>query len=394
MKKFGVLTKRTFYRRVEEARSKVRKINEKIGYVSPDVEQKAEEQQQCACDTGIISSDSSTSSSSSDSPDSFDSSSDSCNEDWSEKTQFNARAKVRDWALKHNVTNNSLSDILIIFNECGIVLPKDARTILNTPRKIEVFPVPPGHYHHFNLRHILETICLDLGHKCPQALEIFINIDGLPISNSSFGQLWPILGRVAGLNMEPFVIGVYYGHEKPENNNTYLNTFIVETNDLLSNGIDINGNHYAILLKAIICDAPARAFTRGIKGHAGYSSCEKCVVEGEYHYASGHVVLDKMNAKLRTDASFRSREDYGHHTMDSPFEQLPIDMIKQFPLDYQHLICLGVMKRLLQNWLSGKTEYKTKFTPADIANISVQLRQCGKTLPNEYQRAIRDLKSL
>ncbi|KAL0130398.1 hypothetical protein PUN28_002220 [Cardiocondyla obscurior] len=44
---------------------------------------------------------------------------------------------------------------------------------------------------------------------------------------------------------------------------------------------------------------------------------------------------------LRTDATFRNRFDPVHHKMDTPFEKLPIDMIKSFPIsDSLHLLDL------------------------------------------------------
>ena len=32
---------------------------------------------------------------------------------------------------------------------------------------------------------------------------------------------------------------------------------------------------------AIICDTPASAFVKNIKGHSGYSGCDKCTQSGE-----------------------------------------------------------------------------------------------------------------
>lgn len=44
--------------------------------------------------------------------------------------------------------------------------------------------------------------------------------------------------------------------------------------------------------------------------------------------------------------SFRNRTQPGHHQSDSILEELPIDMVKSFPVsDALHLFDLGIMKR-------------------------------------------------
>lgn len=100
-----------------------------------------------------------------------------------------------------------------------------------------------------------------------------------------------------------------------------------------------------------MCDAPARAFITYTKNHTGYFSCPKCTQEEDYIKAM--VFLETHNT-LRTNESFKNRTQPEHHTGDSILEKLPIGMISQIPLDYMHLVCLGVTKRLLQFWRSGK----------------------------------------
>jgi len=60
----------------------------------------------------------------------------------------------------------------------------------------------------------------------------------------------------------------------------------------------------------------------------------------------------KWNNTLRTE-SFRNRGQIEYHTGTSILEQLQIGMLFQIALDYMHLICLSVMKRLLSLWLKN-----------------------------------------
>lgn len=85
------------------------------------------------------------------------------------------------------------------------------------------------------------------------------------------------------------------------------------------------------------------------KQSSGYFSC-KCTQEGEY---INSVVFPNLKFTLRTDESFRIQEQEEHHTGISSLEKLEIDMINQIALDYMHLVCLGIMKRLLLFWVKG-----------------------------------------
>lgn len=66
------------------------------------------------------------------------------------------------------------------------------------------------------------------------------------------------------------------------------------------------------------------------------------------------------NVRLRTNESFVQQTDKNHHTGWSPLLDLNVDMINWFPLDYMHLVLLGVFKRLLGIW-KGSWNKKSNF---------------------------------
>lgn len=105
----------------------------------------------------------------------------------------------------------------------------------------------------------------------------------------------------------------------------------------------------------MLCDVPAKALIKYTTGHTGYFSCSKCETEGIY--------LDRRacfpqinNLTMPSDPDFRSKKQIEHHTGTSILEEIPgLDMIAHFPLDYMHLVCLGIVKKMIVNiWMNGK----------------------------------------
>ena len=64
-------------------------------------------------------------------------------------------------------------------------------------------------------------------------------------------------------------------------------------------------------------------------------------------------------------------------------------MVNAFPLDYLHVVCLGVMKKLLRMWISGDT---SSLMPSIVINkISSKLLLVSSSQPSCFQRKIRPL---
>lgn len=138
---------------------------------------------------------------------------------------------------------------------------------------------------------------------------------------------------------------------------------------------------YHIKLGAVICDAPARVFFKCVKTHTGYDSCERCVQHGKW---CSKIVLPDLSSPLRTDSSFISRTDDEHHVNISPLSELKFGMISWFPLDYMYLICLGVVRRLINFWLNGPSS--CKLPHAIISVISEKLVSLQPYISREFAR--------
>ncbi|CAI6372951.1 unnamed protein product [Macrosiphum euphorbiae] len=304
--------------------------------------------------------------------------------------------QLRAWAIRNKITHVALRELLFIQKQIPELrtLPKDPRTFLQTQRRTILRDINPGKYYHFGLQNgivnILEKVDLL---NIPDVINVGINIDGLPLSDSSLSQVYPILCLVTNvkilLPLNIFCIGIYHGYDKPLDFNQLLEEFVNEAVNMTLNGIYINGKHFNFKISMLLFDAVAKASVLKIKGHSGYSSCTKCTQEGEY---LDHVIFPDIEFIKRTDEDFVNQSDPEHHTGHSILQQIPnLGLVTDVPLDYMHLICLGVVKKLLVNtWCFGRPPHKLQ--SSTVEKISETLLSLVRYIPHEFVRKPRHIK--
>lgn len=109
---------------------------------------------------------------------------------------------------------------------------------------------------------------------------------------------------------------------------------------------------------------PAKAYVLCTKGHNGFNSCSKCKIRGTS--VRGEISTSGKRKKScvyfpgkcssrRTGEEFRN----GHYLGEYQLGETILNEIADFggmskvPIDYMHLVCLGVTKKLLMTWLNG-----------------------------------------
>ena len=137
----------------------------------------------------------------------------------------------------------------------------------------------------------------------------------------------------------------------------------------------------------IVCDAPAKSFVKATKLYSGYFGCDKCSQRGKW--ASRLIYPESGGIELRTNSSFREQAQEEHHRGTSPFCCLPIDMVKQFPIDYMHQVCLGDTKKLLLLWIRGKRE--VRMSAGHVNEISGKLVALKQFIPQSFAPKPRSL---
>lgn len=164
--------------------------------------------------------------------------------------------------------------------------------------------------------------------------------------------------------------------------------FVNELKEIVHTGVVINGINHTIKISGFIMDAPAARSMMYITPFNSYNGCRKCCTYGKH---ISKVVFLELNSPLRTDESFRTRQCPKHHTGTSKLEELPIDMVKNFPNDPMHMVHLGVVKKIIWLLLSRKKGGFLKLPLTSIDNINVMLSKCKTYFPREFQRKSRDI---
>lgn len=213
-------------------------------------------------------------------------------------SELNLNSLLRSWVNVHGIKTRAVNDLLKILKSTGLCLkfmhicyfidphkihliqelicinidlflanpslPKDYRSLLHTPRFIDISAVGNGQMWYNGIEKSLRIVFSKLNEdKC---IALNFNVDGLPIFKSSQKTFWPILASIHKMpEIQPMVIAIWSGPtSKPDDLNAYLSKFVKELNELLENGISVNDYHIHISIRSFLCDTPARAFLKGI----------------------------------------------------------------------------------------------------------------------------------
>lgn len=183
------------------------------------------------------------------------------------KNHSNIGDCLRDWAVVHNQPRSSINEILAIFRKwTELPLPKDSRTLFKTSTTIgqEIQAVPGGEFWYKGIEYKLNSYFQSTVPSTEQ-LGLQLSVDGLPLHKGGPMQLWPILMKVNELTTAPIMmIGMFCGPAKPASLEVFLRPLVEEAKEIHQRGLRIGDKVLQLKIRAIITDAPARAFIKGL----------------------------------------------------------------------------------------------------------------------------------
>lgn len=173
---------------------------------------------------------------------------------------------LKIWAIENKISHLALNQLLKHLKASKINgfenLPTDSRTLLSTPRSVNIEDMGSGLFWYGGIKECLMTAFLNC--DPPSDLRLNFNMDGLPTNNSSNMEFWPILMRVSNsnLNIPTMVVAIYSGIGKPPSCEQYLRSFVTELLELISSELIINNKATKVSVNSFICDTPARAYIK------------------------------------------------------------------------------------------------------------------------------------
>lgn len=302
--------------------------------------------------------------------------------------QYNSNTfseQLIDWAISNKISQVVFSKLLKVLVENGVHnIPKTSKTLLKARESsIQVIAVEPGIYVHYGIEEKLKDLVKILMKKkllVKNKIELSIFIDNLPLKKKSNIGLWTILGSIADQRNTIFTIGAYLGASKPNDSNLFLSSFVNEVKDLYSTGLTVNDEEFSVGVKRVVCDAPAKCFILNIKNFLSYSSCTKCNVTGEY---GRNKVYYPEISDLKVDNDYLNDQLYkGEKT--KLLEIPDFGVVTKIPLDYMHLVCLGVTKKLISIWMQ---EHAHQDSEASL------IARINKTHPNDFKYKAKSIGS-
>jgi len=306
--------------------------------------------------------------------------------------------KLADSCSRTNMNHVQINSILSVLRQhkCLARLPKDARSLLKTPRhRIIPRTVHPGEYIHIGIKsNILNMLSKTADTDIPSTILFDFSTDGANIYKNVQYDIYPIQFRIPNIpDRSPMIAGLYAGKKKPADFVDFFKDFNEELLGIIREGISYKNRKIKLEIRCFIADTPARTDYLNIVGHTGFNSCHKCKIPCERRKTDSSVIFKGENYPPRSDNDFRQLKHPEHQRGKSAVNSLPLGPVSQTPHDYMHLVCLGLMKKIFEALIEGKFQPK-KLLPEVISRISSRLITLAEYCPKEFSRKPRSLDYL
>ncbi|OXU17594.1 hypothetical protein TSAR_016455 [Trichomalopsis sarcophagae] len=302
--------------------------------------------------------------------------------------------KLRTVFAEQNMTHQQIKAVLRVIKShgCFSSMHVDPRTIMKTPAHstLPITDVAGGQYLHLGVeRALVKCLVSTPTNMHPDTLiEIDFSTDEASLDKLSKILMWPIQIRIVNIqDSSPYIVGVFKGMTKPSSALLFLKPFKEEMQELLKNGLHFEEKKFLVRSRCFVADAPARSFCLGHRAHNSRAPCSRCWVRGEC-VRSGVMVYKGRDHEPRTENEYLSMIDTDHHNcMECPLASLGFNVISGTVFDYMHLVCLGVMEKILQGIIDGRFVQSAKISNKNhVKALNSRLQAVKMYCPKDFAR--------
>lgn len=312
------------------------------------------------------------------------------------------RDQLKKFTLKHNPSEELVGDLLSIMKDNGLSIPKNTEELLHHRQSFAIIPMSVGRYLNFGVKRsvvsYVQKIVDESNHWFMQVLFMdlaFYVVKSEKVKGIQLPQYMIIMGKLSVQLDEPFVIGIYQGtFPSPTIGNEILQPLVDELKTLESNKFEVDGRTYCISIRAVLCDPIANSLVTCTALPNSQFGCSKCNQRGQLQFNEGITSFPPTAnlASMRTDDDFVYCLQNGHHVGVPSLRELDLELKSQFVIDYKYVVCEGVMKRLMNLWLTGKLDYR--LNKESVRRISAELLLMGSNCPQEFRQKPKSLNDL
>lgn len=197
----------------------------------------------------------------------------------------------------------------------------------------------------------------------------------------------------------PCLVAMYTGYKDPTDFDLFLEDTINEDIVASCEGILVNPetNFFVFVdTKYYVADAPARAKMLNILGHNGKRGCPCCSQVGCKRGRSSIQFHPKIVEPLRTNESFRYRDDPlhfqpSHRDRMGKIEETSLDMVLDIVFDAMHTLDLGCMKKMVRFLFEKNLPGEYKLNDCRLKTLSENYSNLKDSKPIEMSRRPRSL---
>ncbi|KAJ8669578.1 hypothetical protein QAD02_000837 [Eretmocerus hayati] len=175
------------------------------------------------------------------------------------------RSDLAQWACYHRINQTAIRDLLRrshrhANNDDALAsLPLDPRTLMKTPKSVEIVPLGVGEFTYYGLEKAIIDQLKIIGFLDFLVIYFDLFADGIPIFSSRSLSLIALLGKIVHpLYNKHSLIAAYYGKEKAPDVHEFMAPFVAEYDRLRTVGFCFNGVHILVKIRCVTADTPAR----------------------------------------------------------------------------------------------------------------------------------------